>query len=898
MRKKLIEVALPLEAINEASAREKSIRHGHPSTLHLWWARRPLATARAVLFASLVDDPSSRPDLYPTVELQNVKREKLFKLIEELVLWENSSNADVLNRAREEIMASTDGKPPEVLDPFAGGGTIPLEAQRLGLRAHAFDLNPVAVMINKAMLEIPARFKDKPPVNPAAREKIGNDADWHGALGLAADVEYYGKKLKSLAEAKIGCLYPSVELEDGSRATVIAWIWARTVRCSNPACRKIMPLVHSFELSKKQGVSVEPIVDGEQVRFEIGKDVKPTPGTINRRGAKCIHCGSDVRFEYIRAEGKADRLGRRLMAIVAEGKRGRIYLAPNDEHVRAADVPMPDDTIDAPLPDKALGFAVQNYGIRNWNRLFTARQLTALTTFSDLIGAVWREVVDDCSDEEYANAVVTYLAFVIDKITVRNSTICIWDSGVKYETIMSAFGRQAVQMRWDYAEGNPFSNSSGCFDHALDGVVENLKTLTPTNIGDARQHDANKPLELDNVMISSDPPYYDNVPYSDLSDFFYVWMRRSLRHIYPRMLMRALTPKLGELISDPNRHGGKEAARNFFENGMLGALRNIYAAASTEYPISIYYAYKQDDSSADDERLSVGWETMLRAIIDAGFIITGTLPMRTELTTALKATRNALSTSIVIVCRKQSEPKPSCMYNKFMSVLSRELEPRLVKLQASNLLPTDMAQAAIGPGMEIYSRYSEVLRSNGERLNIRDALIMINRALDDFLGKQDSDLDDESKFCLELYKQAEFGEIKFGDAQVLATAKNVSLTRMKERGIIESGRGLVRLLTREELKDNIDAGIWVLTQRVMYWVTEEGSAKCAAILLEHEAKKDLVKRLAYRLYNISERRKHADEALCCSRPVESWHLIESELLRLKNRTGQLELREANDDVDD
>lgn len=425
MARKLIESAIPLEEINKASAREKSIRHGHPSTLHLWWARRPLATARAVLFASIVDDPFDRPDLYPTVELQEQKRDQLFKLMVELVQWENSSNAEVLGRAMDEMKLSAGDELPHVLDPFAGGGTIPLEAQRLGLHAHATDLNPVAVLINKSMIELPARFKDQPPRNPNAHETFGNDTDWHGAQGLAVDVEYYGRRLKALAEARIGSMYPTVAV-DGRQATVIAWIWARTVQCNNPVCQCTTPLVHSFVLSKKQNVSVRPIIDGNDFRFKVEKlekGAKPFDGTISRSGAQCIHCGSVVKFEHIRAAGKAGRLGTRLMAIVAAGAGGRIYLDANDEHVRAADVPKPEDTIDAPLPEKALGFRVQEYGLLNYNQLFTNRQLTALTTFSDLIGDVRDEVIGDTDDKEYANAIATYLALAVDKLADFNSMI-------------------------------------------------------------------------------------------------------------------------------------------------------------------------------------------------------------------------------------------------------------------------------------------------------------------------------------------------------------------------------------------------------------------------------------------------------------------------------------------
>lgn len=892
MAKKLIEVAIPLDEINEASAREKSIRHGHPSTLHLWWARRPLATARAVLFASLIDDPSERKDLYPTKDDQNQRRQELFDLIERMVQWENSSDENVLNEVRAEIKKAV-GNPPEVLDPFAGGGTIPLEAQRLGLRAHAADLNPVAVLINKAMIELPFNFKDRPPVNPDAQKNFANGVDWHGAHGLAVDVEYYGRRLKNLAAERIGDLYPTVKLDDGSEATVIAWIWTRTVKCNNPACLKIFPLAHSFVLSKKQNISVKPILEGDQFRFEIAKDEAPVEGTISRSGGRCIHCGANVKFEHIRAEARAGRLGVRLMAIVAEGKGERIYLEPNDEHVKAADVEPPEDSIDAPLPEKALGFAIQNYGVKNYNQMFTARQLTALTTFSDLSFDVRAEVMSDCGDKNYADAVATYLALLVDKLAMYHSSNCIWHSG--RDIPVHVFGRQALSAVWDYAEANPFSGSAGCFDNMLDWIIKCLRELPTTSEGEAHQHDAAKTFEQKKILISTDPPYYDNVPYSDLSDFFYAWLRRSIKKIYPRLLMKMITPKAEELIADPHRHDSKAAARNFFENGMRTALKNIYDSSTVDFPTTIYYAYKQDDSKVDDEQLSSGWETMLRAIIDAGFIITGTWPMRTELTTALKGKKNALSTSVVIVCRKPPKPKEPISYNLFINEVMFKLGSKLENLQLSNLSPVDMAQAAIGPGMELYSKYSMVQRGDGRVMDIRSALRLINKVLDEFLNSQDTELDNESKFCIDLYKQVGFDEIKFGEAQLLATAKNVSPARMRDMGIIESGRGFVRLLRREELKDHID-NVWALMQRAVWWEIEEGAEECVKrLLIDHEGKIEPMKRLAYRVYNIADVQGNASEAQRYDRLIEAWeYLMEcliKEKIRRQNEQMKLGLEE-------
>jgi putative DNA methylase len=459
-KKKLIEVALPLDVINYHAAREKSIRHGHPSTLHLWWARRPLAACRAVLFASLVDDPSAHPDKFPTEEAQECERKALRDILAKLVPWENSNNEDVLEEARKEILASTGGNPPPVLDPFCGGGSIPLEAQRLGLQVYASDLNPVAVLITKALVEIPPKFAGHPPVNPEARSLIGGDRNWRGAAGLAEDVRYYGRWMRERAWERIGHLYPTVRLpkeQGGGEATVIAWLWARTVRCPNPACGAQMPLVRSFVLSSKRNIYVEPVVDraGKRVEFRVRQGGRPPEGTVNRRGARCVVCNAPVPFDHVRAEGKAGGMGAQLMAIVAEGRTGRLYVAPDGEHVRAANVEAPASVAETSLPERALGFRVQQYGMTRHRDLFTPRQLVALTTFSDLVGEARQQLLADGATEDYANAVATYLALRCDRLAERSSTICFWHTQCG---IMSNKSSRAKLSRWtwDFAEGNPF----------------------------------------------------------------------------------------------------------------------------------------------------------------------------------------------------------------------------------------------------------------------------------------------------------------------------------------------------------------------------------------------------------------------------------------------------------
>lgn len=777
--KKLIEVALPLEKINAESAREKSIRHGHPSTLHLWWARRPLAAARAVIWSSLVDDPSSHPEKFPTEEDQSKERQRLFKILEDLVVWENSNNEDVLNAAKEEILKSTDNNPPALLDPFAGGGAIPLEAQRLGLEAHAHDLNPVAVTINKAMIEIPPRFAGKAPVNPDAQVSAMRNG-WSRAQGLAEDVRYYGEWMKQEAFQRIGHLYPKVKVpheQGGGEATVIAWIWARTVKCPNPACGCEMPLASSFVLSKKKGKEawVKPIPDGDKVHFEVqnGKCPKEYESYKTGRGAafKCPCCGEVTTDEYVKSEGKAGRLGTQLMAIVGDGKHGRIYLSPNEEHILAARVEKPENGPTGALPENPRWFSPPAFGMDHYDDLFTPRQLTALTTFSELVSEAQAKAEADAvaagtkndhlplrnggdGAKAYGEAVGVYLAFGIDKLTNYSCTLCTWLNQPKNEIVGNAFGRQALPMVWDFAESNLFSNGGGTLNQQLAYIRKVLLECIPVadSTGHGEQFDAQSNCELRNVVISTDPPYYDNIGYADLSDFFYVWMRQSLKDTYPEMFSTMLVPKAEELIATPYRHDGStEKAKNFFEDGMLSACKQMYQYAREDIPVTIYYAYKQSDTDAStNTSASSGWETMLSAIINAGFSITGTWPMRTERAGRMVSNgTNALASSIVLVCRKRPEDAPQTTRRNLIATLRRELRPALKELQASNIAPVDLAQSAIGPGMGVFSRYRRVLEADGSVMSVRSALQVINEEVDLYFNEKVGSLDAASRFCVD-----------------------------------------------------------------------------------------------------------------------------------------------------
>ena len=884
MVKKLIEVALPLEKINAESAREKSIRHGHPSTLHLWWARRPLAAARAVIWSSLVDDPSSHPEEFPTEEEQNKERQRLFHILERLVEWENSNDEHVLNAAKAEIMKSTGGNPPALLDPFAGGGAIPLEAQRLGLEAHAHDLNPVAVMINKAMIEIPPRFADMPPVNPD-RDAYGISS-FKGAAGLAADVRYYGEWMKQEAMKRIGHLYPKVKDKNGSEFTVVAWIWARTIKCPNPACGCNMPLIRSFDIGKKKGREkhICPVIFGKDIKYVIKDGKSSIAGTINRSGAKCVVCNEAVKFPYIRQEGKEKRFGYELVAVIALGQRGRIYLDPSDDQVRTALSATCDDVLSGQLGYYPGYINPVGYGITEFSDLYTKRQFTAISTFCNLIPEVKKKILADISQNgmelgtEYAKAVALYLSFAVDRLASRMTNICVWHSiGEKVEHL---FGMQGMPMTWDFAEANPFSDSTGSWIGSLEWIPRFLERSISNKSGVVKQRDAQTYNGLQDVLISTDPPYYNNIIYADFSDFFYVWLRKMLMDDYPDVFKTMLTPKTEELIANPYRFEGNiDKAKEFFESGMLNALQNVYAE-SGDYPVSIYYAYKQKETDKDGGEASSGWETILSAIIHAGFTIKATWPVRTELTTGLKTFENTLATSIVLVCRKRSADAQGTTRRGFTNELRRELSTALKNLQSSNIAPVDLAQSAIGPGIGVFSKYKQVLEADGTPMTVRTALQIINQELDVFFNEQDGVLDKESRFCVDLFTQYAFNEMKFGEADTLARAKNTSVDTMKAQGVLHAEKGVVRLLTREEIpmdKHMQKRSTWLLMQQLTHALETKGIQECASYVHEADASQaEYAKALAYRLYTVSERKGWSQEAFAYNNLVVAWPEIQSE----------------------
>ena len=942
--KKLIEIDLPLDVINRESAREKSIRHGHPSTLHQWWARLSLGACRAVIFASMVDDPSSLPDEFPSEDEQRAERLRLHDIIERLVKWEatdesRTGSPELLNEARYEIarsVARSRGEDPPakdapsavlrylgeaalpIYDPFAGGGSIPLEAQRLGLRAVASDLNPVAVLINKALIEIPPKFAAQAAVNPDADplgmktgKMIGRGKNrhpevvaWSGADGLAVDIRYYGRRMREMAFERIGHLYPKAKLPDGTEATVIAWLWARTVPCPNPACRANMPLMRTFRLSSNNPHWIKPVVNREAAETSVSFEVQdhdggvPSGGTVGRNGARCVACDSSVPLSYVRERACAGEMREKMTAVVSESDGNRFFVSSTTEQVDAARVAEPKWRPSGNLPEHALGFRVQNYGFIEWHSLFTQRQLTALTNFSDLMPEVRALIAEHGAESAYADTVCAYLALAIGRYTNIISSFVRWRNSAS-GNIEGVFSRQALSMIWDFAEVSPFSESTQNWMNQVERVSQIVERLPQSvNMGECHQADATTTIYADNgPVIVTDPPYYDNVGYADLSDFFYMWLRPILRDTYPDLFAGILTPKDEEMIATPFRF---ENPRERFEEMMRASLRLIQDRSSEDFPSSIFYAYKQQEESRDGTT-STGWDTMLSSLVDAGFRIVGTWPMRTELPGRLRALEsNALASSVVLVCRPRDADAPIATRRQFIDALEENLPAALDHLtREGHIAPVDLAQAAIGPGMEIYSRYSRVETIAGEPVPVREALIEINRAVAFYHRREQGDLDPESRFCMDWLRSAGFAEASYGDAELLSQALNVSVESMDTLGLLDADAGRVRLLPMESYNPEdrpLPPGgrmtAWEAALRMAYHMgTEygEGITGCARVVLAMGGGGGSAERLARILYDYHDSKGDSAAAVIFNNIAVSWQAIQTEARRLSEEETQAPL---------
>jgi putative DNA methylase len=895
-KKKLIEVALPLPEINDASAYDKMPGIGpHPKGIHQWWARLPLPTARAILFASIVDDPEGHPEKWPTEEAQNSERERLFDLLRGMMGKKLHEMPAVYSAARLEMLQHCAGHLPGLFDPFSGGGSIPLEANRLGFEAHAADLNPVAVLLNKCNLELAPRWIARPPVNPEGRGKIGGTVNWRGSHGLAADIRYYGRIINKNAHEKIGHLYPKVgipkELGGGGQANVIAWLWARTVASPNPAALgRHVPLITTYWLSTKGQLAwLDPIVDKPRgtYHFEIKHGAPQdrasvSAGTKLGRGAKfkCLLTDQPIGDAHIKSEARAGRLGTRLLAIVAEGQRTRIYLPADPDQEKLAFPPLPADYPAEPLVYDSRYLTPPGYGMTSIDKLFMPRQLTSMVTLADLVKLIGPEVERDAvaagfsrhEAGDYARTVTTFLALALDRCSDFNNALCRWKpSG---EQLMQLFGRQAIPMVWDFAESNILGERGVCWLTAVDICADAVETLIvgTEKPGDARQLDAATGADgIANLLVSTDPPYYDNVPYADIADFFYVWLRRTVGTLYPDLFSTLLVPKIAELTASPQRFDGdKEKAKNHFESGFRKAFSALRAKIDPRFPLTVYYAFKQEDEqsdaleSDDDSRvdLTTGWETLLEALISSGFQITATWPVRASQKWRMRAMgSNALASYIVLACRPRSTDAQRISSTQFRQELKSALPPALRHLQQGNVAPVDFAQAALGPGMAIYSRYSSILESSGNELTVRSALGMINQIQSEVLTEQEDDFDAETRWAIAWFELNGFSESSFGDAEVLTKAKTTSVTSLDQAGVVLSGGGSVRLFRPEELPvdwDPLDGRltVWGMTHHLLrvYYHEKAGDEATASLLRKFGSKGDLARDLALRLFRISEKR--------------------------------------------
>ena len=948
--KKLIEVAVPLDEINKACAREKTIRHGHPSTLHLWWARRPLAAARAVLFAQLVNDPSWK---YSADELKKPatkgvitkRRNELFKLVTELVQWENTTNERVLERARAEIRASwretcdankdhpeaptlfNPTTPPAFHDPFAGGGAIPLEAQRLGLEAHASDLNPVAVLINKAMIEVPADLTGRAPFGPvpasAGQSEVASAEAWPRTTGLSEDILRYGTLLRDEAARLLAGVHTKLRITPahvasrpdlahylGRELTPMTWLWARTVASPNPAARgEHVPLIASFVVSEKPGNEAWVVPEVEAGKYslllKVG-ELKAAERTKLKNGTRagkaqdfvCVLTNTTISREYVRTEGKAKRLGERLLAVVAEGDRERVFLDASwfasevlNGAQRAQVAEARRTFLSGRLPSRAMitGGVCSAYGLDTWGELFTERQALSLLVICDGLRGIHERVLSDCvragADPHfagaYAKAITTYLSLAIGKFADNASSLCTWHSGASHLKIRATFSRQALTMSWDFAEGNPWSSSTGNFLRQVELVREVVAELPSSGKrGSASQADA-QTIDISNAICSTDPPYYDNIAYAELADYFYVWLRHACSWLYPELMATLLTPKAEELVVAPSRHGGKEAAEAFFLDGMTRVMRGLASRAHPAIPISIYYAFKQSETEAEGTG-SIGWEAFLEAVLRAGLAVVGTWPMRTELGNRMIGQgTNALASSIVLVCRSRAIESVSVARKDFARELDRALPVAIAEMTAdpiAAIAPVDLAQACIGPGMAIFSKYKSVLEADGEAMTVHNALVHINKAIDDYFAHAEGHLDADTRFCVGWFEQFGFETGAYGEADVLARAKGTSVDGVKEAGVIEAGKGKVRLLSIRELPATWDptkdprVPVWEACHQMCRALGDsEGTA--GALLARMPEKQESIRLLAYRLYTLCERKGRAEQARAYNELVASWPAI-------------------------
>ncbi|MCY4474612.1 MAG: DUF1156 domain-containing protein [Chloroflexi bacterium] len=917
-RKKLIEVDLPLDAINRESAREKtaSARKGHPSTLHRWWARRPLVACRAIAFATIVDDPGEWPELFESVEARTIERERLHDLISRLVDVDTGANEDVLNEAIYEMAVSlarsnNDDKPlslksarayvrdnaPTVYDPFCGGGSIPLESQRLGINTIATDLNPVAVLISKAMLDFPHSTTLSPPINQHST-KI--KTKWRRNAGLAEDIRHYGSAVRKIMVEKVGHLYPKTQIDNHNQAITTFWIWFRTMRCPNPACGVDMPITKSFQLSAKKSNEkwVLPLFDSEHKRisYRIQSDDGNVPvnGTINRTSASCVVCSTSLPIGEVRKAGISGRFGETLIATVAKSGKSVYFREPDAEHYAAMELAEPSSLISGKLPDRAVGLRTHLYGFTNWKDHFNRRQTTYLTKLVETIRQLAEEDSSELSnDHMYRSVIKTYLTLTLGRMVDHSSSFNRWDNKI-YRSV-PVFSRQSLSMIWDYAEINPFGQNAKDWSSQVDWIADVVERL-PDNVTPSivKQGNAAENHNVKNVIYITDPPYYDNILYSESSDFFYVWHRSVLKDTFSELYGGMLTPKFDELVSNRFLH---DDAPGYFESRMRQALTEFRETCHEGFPSSIIYGYKQQTTD-EQGSASTGWERMLNAAIGAGFMVTGTWPIRSENPARPRANRsNALATSVTIVLRPRPETSRVATRHEFLEDLNAQLTTALDRLtRDGHIAPADMPQAAIGPGMEIYSKFSRVETISGEPVSVRDALQQINRVIGEYFDREEGELDVTSRFCVDWLKTHGHNEASYGDAENIARAKNLSVSDITNIHQLADNepRGIIQLHPISEYHPDrkypmTDITAWEGCMRMAYHLDTsnedgEGVEGCGKIGRLMAGNIDSIERLARILYNHYDNLNQPRDAYIYNQLVSEWQNILDEVQRPDRRT--------------
>lgn len=917
-KKKLIEVAIPLEAMNRGSAYEKLPGIGpHPRGIHQWWARRPHVTCRAILFAQLVDDPSSSPEIFKTTEEVDAERKRLFLIIERLSDWKNNNDKELFDTASAEIKKFYPNGVPPVHDPFSGGASISYEAQRLGLSADSSDLNPVPVLIGKITAQYAFRFKDCLGITGSKRL----DSQAKGVYSLADDLRHYSDLLLGKFKEKLSYLYAPTHYPSslgGGEAQVVAWLWAKTVASPDPSLGGLhIPLLQTFNISTTKGRStwLEPIIDNGNYRFavrsEISGDVRgETKGTVNRQGATCIVSGAAVPLNYIREQAKAGLLGKRLVAVAVDGKRGKVYLEA-DGRTPAEPSEVPKNVPSATIEHWPGSTNCVVYGITEFSQLYSSRQKVALITAADEIRALLPIVEKDAVEagiavdarslenggsgaKAYSEMIVSLLSFALSRCADFNNMHCGWNPS--NEKVMHLFGRTAIPMTWDYAEPNFLRDVVGGWPSVIDYQAKCIETLRPLAPANIEQKDAAEIEYVRPVIISTDPPYYDNVPYSNLADFFYVWLRYTLKEVFPSLFSTLQTPKKAELVANQFRIGGKQKAEEFFLEGMKKVMGHLAKICDPETPATIYYAFKQ--SEIEQEGIaSTGWAAFLESVLAGGFEIVATWPVRTESTTRLRAFgSNALATSVVMVCRPRRVDSKSETRVGFIRALKKELPTAIAEMQAANIAPADMPQSAIGPGMGVFSRYKVILESDDSSMSVKTALQLINRELDDYLGGIQGEFDPETRFAITWYEQNGNKAGDYGTANNIATARGISVESVKHAGIVESSAGKVRILTRDELdpdwqpEDDTHLTVWECCQHLVRLHEKNGIGLATAVMMRKiGAKADDVRDLVYVLYNICEKRGDAKEATSYNALIADWTDLTREAASapLTTKSGQM-----------